>query len=73
MSSKRGRPRKNGGQPGWMLVRGLEILFPYDQSRRAGEKHSVALREAVTAVKAEQTRATAGARPRSTRSASFSA
>ncbi len=49
--TKRGRPKKNGLQPGWMLLRRMEALYAYGQARMAGEKHSAAVREAVKAVR----------------------
>jgi hypothetical protein len=48
---KRGRPRKNGAQPGWMLGRVVLVLHAYDRSRSAGNKHSVAILNAVSAVR----------------------
>lgn len=53
MSVKRGRPPKNGMQPGWMMKRGMEALYAYDEARKAGEKHSAAVQSAVDAVRAK--------------------
>jgi hypothetical protein len=44
---KPGRPRKNGEQPLWMLERDTVAVYAYDEARKAGEKHSVAISEAV--------------------------
>ena len=44
---KEGRRRKNGFQPIWVLHRETLALFAYERAREAGEKHSVAVREAV--------------------------
>ena len=42
-----GRPRKNGLQPMYMLERITLAIFAYGRARNAGEKHSVAISEAV--------------------------
>lgn len=44
---KPGRPKKNGLQPIWVLQRVTLALFAYERAREAGEKHCVAVREAV--------------------------
>ncbi len=44
---KAGRPRKNGLQPVWVLQRVTLALFAYERAREAGEKHCVAVSEAV--------------------------
>jgi hypothetical protein len=44
---KAGRPRKNGLQPIWVLHRETLALFAYERARKAGEKHCVAVSEAV--------------------------
>jgi hypothetical protein len=49
--ARRGRPRMNGAQPGWMLARMLLVLRGYDRSRSTGHKHFVAVSHAVTAVR----------------------
>ena len=49
--AKRGRPKKDGLQPFWMLRRRMEATYEYDQARRAGEKHSSAVRSAAAAVR----------------------
>jgi hypothetical protein len=49
--NKRGRPRKNGQLSMWMLRRETSILYGYDQARRLGEKHAVAIQEAVRYVR----------------------
>ena len=49
---KRGRPRKTKDRiPFSSFVRMGWARIPYDEARKSGEKHSVALREAVQAVK----------------------
>jgi hypothetical protein len=48
---KRGRPKAYGQQPDWMLFRRFVILWVYNQARKAGEKHSIALNEAAAAVR----------------------
>ena len=48
---KAGRPRKNGLQPIWVLQRETLALFAYERAREAGEKHSVAVGEAVRYVR----------------------
>ena len=47
----RGRPRKNGVSGPWQFARGLTILNAYQQARERGEKHSVAVSEAVVEVR----------------------
>jgi hypothetical protein len=42
-----GRPRKNGGKPMWMLERETLVLYAYGRARDGGNKHSVAISEAV--------------------------
>src|SRR5438309_2090070 len=49
--AQRGRPRKNGAKPGGMLGREVIALGAYDEARRRGEKHVVAISEAVSAVR----------------------
>lgn len=49
---KPGRPRKNGEKPFWMLERETVAVYAYDQARKAGEKHSVAISEAVKFIRA---------------------
>jgi hypothetical protein len=44
---KAGRPRKNGVQPIGVLRRETLALFAYERAREAGEKHCVAVSEAV--------------------------
>jgi hypothetical protein len=44
---KAGRPRKNGLQPIWVPQRVTLALFAYERARELGEKHSVAVTEAV--------------------------
>lgn len=51
MAIKRGRPAKNGMQPGWMMLRAMELLHAYDEARKAGEKHVAAVHSAVDAVR----------------------
>jgi hypothetical protein len=72
---KRGRPQKEQGRlEFWRFVRGAMAMHGYDQARERGEKHSVAVREAVDFVKhchpgmsiseAEVRRTLAASRPR---------
>ena len=49
--NKPGRPRKNGPQPMWMLERIILALYAYGRAREAGEKHTVAISEAVKYVR----------------------
>jgi hypothetical protein len=42
-----GRPRKNGLQPIWVLGRDTRALYAYERAREKGEKHCVAVSEAV--------------------------
>ncbi len=48
---KVGRPRKNREQPLWMLERDTAAVFAYGNARNAGEKHSVAISEAVAFIR----------------------
>jgi hypothetical protein len=52
LMAERGRPRKNGAKPGWTLFRSVMALAAYDQARVGGNKHSAAIAEAVSAVRA---------------------
>jgi hypothetical protein len=45
--NKVGRPPKNGQQPMWVLERITLALFAYERAREQGEKHCVAVSEAV--------------------------
>ena len=45
--NKRGRPRKNGSKPPWTIRRDTIVLYSYQHAREAGEKHCVAIEEAV--------------------------
>lgn len=45
--NKRGRPKHDGRQPVWRMERVILAIYAYDQARKAGEKHSVAISEAV--------------------------
>ena len=49
--ARRGRPRKNGVQEGWVPFRALVALEGYNSSRKAGEKYSKALEAGVAAVR----------------------
>ena len=49
--ANRGRPKKDGVKPGWMLFRSFMVLHAYDQARARGEKHSAAIAEAVSALR----------------------
>jgi hypothetical protein len=50
--NRRGRPRKNGVQPGWMFYRTMIAFYRYNEARIAGPKHKHcdAIGEAVSAV-----------------------
>lgn len=50
MKKKRGRPSMNGVRPGWILRRETIALNVYDEVRKSGEKHEVALDAMVAAV-----------------------
>jgi hypothetical protein len=49
--SKPGRPTKNGLQEISMLLRVTMVVYAYRRARDAGEKHSVAIDEAVTYIR----------------------
>jgi hypothetical protein len=49
--AKRGRPKKDGVQPGWMLLRVVLVLNAYNEARSSPLKHSSAVTEAVAIVK----------------------
>lgn len=51
MSSKRGRPRKNGLQRAWMLRRILTVVYHYDKARKNGAKHTPAMKEVVVTIR----------------------
>jgi hypothetical protein len=44
---KPGRPKKNGQKPMWVLERETLAIYAYGRCRDAGEKHLVAILEAV--------------------------
>src|SRR5579862_7805438 len=48
---KRGRPTKNGQQPAWMVERATLAIWGYEDARRKGEKHAVAVEEGVQRVR----------------------
>ena len=50
--AKRGRPRKNGVQPAWTLVRIVLVLDGFNEARRRGKKYESAIQYAIAAVKA---------------------
>jgi hypothetical protein len=50
--ARRGRPRKNGEQPMWMLERAALAVHGYDEARKAGEKHMAAITCAVQLIRA---------------------
>lgn len=50
----RGRPKKNGFQPPWMLERVTLVLYAYERARAAGLKHESAMEEAVNFVRAKR-------------------
>jgi len=49
--AKRGRPKKHGAKQDWTLLRDSIALSGYDEARQRGEKHIVAISEAVSAVR----------------------
>ncbi len=49
--AKRGRPKKNGMKPGWVLIRSFMVLHAYCRARDGGEKHSAAIAAAASAVR----------------------
>ena len=52
--NKRGRPKKNGQVPPWMLERVTVVLYAYERARAAGAKHLTAVQEAVGFVRANR-------------------
>ena len=48
---KRGRPRKHGKQPAWMLGRAMIVLHAFHAARQRGEKYEAAIDEAIAVVK----------------------
>ncbi len=48
----RGRPRKNGLQPAWMLGRVIMVISAFNEARQRGEKYEAAIDAAIEAVKA---------------------
>ena len=52
MHKQRGRPKKNGEKPFWMLVRDTAVVYAYGRARNRHEKHSVAISEAIRHVRA---------------------
>lgn len=49
--NRRGRPR-NGKKPVWILERVILAVYAYGEARKLGEKHSVAVTEAVKYIRA---------------------
>ena len=49
--NKRGRPKKDGYQSFWMIGRETYALYAYQQAREAGQKHFLAVQEAVIFVR----------------------
>ena len=49
--AKRGRPKKKGAKDGRTLLRDTIALSAYDEARRRGEKHIIAISEAVSAAR----------------------
>jgi hypothetical protein len=49
---QRGRPRKNGLQPSWMLDRIIMVVQAFNEARESGIKYEIAILEAIEAVKA---------------------
>lgn len=47
----RGRPKKNGLQPSWMLQRVTLVVYAYGRAREAGDKHFAAIQAAVRYVR----------------------
>jgi hypothetical protein len=54
--NKRGRPKKDGQIPMWMLRRETMIIYGYDQARNRGEKHAAAVEQAVRYVRQTDSR-----------------
>ena len=54
--NKRGRPKKDGQIPMWMLRRDTMIIYGYDRARNRGEKHAAAVEEAVRYVRQTDSR-----------------
>jgi hypothetical protein len=52
--NKRGRPKKNGQVPPWMLERVTIVLYAYERARAAGAKHLTAVQETVGFVRANR-------------------
>lgn len=50
--AKRGRPKKFGRQPTWMLERRVMVLHAFNEARKNGEKYEAAVAAAIEAVKA---------------------
>jgi hypothetical protein len=46
-----GRPSKDGYQPIWMCGRSVLALYAYDESRKKGAKHIIAIQDAVDYVR----------------------
>lgn len=51
--AKRGRPKKDGAQPTWMLGRRILVLQAFNDARRNGLKYLAAIWAAIEAVKAQ--------------------
>jgi len=50
-NAKRGRPRKNGLHPPWMLGRAMTVIYEFHDARKSGLKYASAIQEAIAAVK----------------------
>jgi hypothetical protein len=49
--TKRGRPPRNGTEPGWTFGRILLVIDEFDRLRSSGDKHSAAIADAVVNLK----------------------
>ncbi len=50
--AKRGRLRKYGVQPGWMLGRAIMVIDAFNRARQSGEKYEAAIGAAIDDVRA---------------------
>jgi hypothetical protein len=49
----RGRPKKNGSKPRWMLQRSLFIMLEFHNAKTRGLKHSAAITETVAVIRSK--------------------
>ena len=50
--NKRGRPKQDGRKPFWVVEREILAVHAYGRARDRGEKHSIAISEAVEYIRA---------------------